>query len=67
MSNHLQTFPNLCENWYLMYLMSFFNLEVLKEKPIKSKGIMPHLKLSKNLKNKQKLQFIWTYENMVKF
>jgi hypothetical protein len=27
--------------------MSFFDLEVLKEKPIKSKGIMPHLKLSK--------------------
>jgi hypothetical protein len=27
--------------------MSFFNLEVLKEKPTKSKGIMPHLKLSK--------------------
>ncbi len=22
---------------------------------------------TKNLKNKQKLQFIWTYENMVKF
>jgi hypothetical protein len=29
--------------------MSFFDLEVLKEKPIKSKGIMPHLKLSKNM------------------
>jgi len=29
--------------------MSFFNLEVLKEKLIKSKGIMPHLKLSKNM------------------
>jgi len=35
---------------------------------------MPHLKLSKNyafgtkkLKNKQKLQLMWTYENMVKF
>jgi hypothetical protein len=27
--------------------MSFFDLEVLKEKPIKCKGIMPHLKLSK--------------------
>jgi len=27
--------------------MSFFNLKILKEKPIKSKGIMPHLKLSK--------------------
>jgi hypothetical protein len=27
--------------------MSFFDLEVLKEKPIKSKGIMPHLKISK--------------------
>ncbi len=26
--------------------MSFFDLQVLKEKPIKSKGIMPHLKLS---------------------
>jgi hypothetical protein len=35
---------------------------------------MPHLKLSKThafetnfLKNKQKLQTTWTYENMVKF
>jgi hypothetical protein len=27
--------------------MLFFDLEVLKEKPIKSKGIMPHLQLSK--------------------
>jgi hypothetical protein len=32
-----------------MYLMSIFDLEVLKEKPIKSKGIMPHLKLSKKM------------------
>jgi hypothetical protein len=29
--------------------MSFFHLEVLKGKPTKSKGIMPHLKLSKNI------------------
>jgi hypothetical protein len=29
--------------------MSFFDLKVLKEKPIKFKGIMPHLKLSKNM------------------
>jgi len=34
--------------------MSFFDLEVLKEKPIKSKGIMPHLKLSKNVLLEQK-------------
>jgi hypothetical protein len=27
--------------------MSFFDLEVLKKKPINSKAIMPHLKLSK--------------------
>jgi len=54
--------------------MSFLNLKGLKGKCTKSKGIMPHLKLSKTyvfrtkkLKNKQKLQFIWTYENMVKF
>jgi hypothetical protein len=45
--------------------MSFFNLEFLKGKPTKSKGIMPHLKLSKTyafatkkLKKKQKLQLI---------
>jgi hypothetical protein len=45
--------------------MSFFDLEVLKEKPIKSKRILPHLKLSKNmllgfyfLKNKRKLQLV---------
>jgi hypothetical protein len=29
--------------------MSFFNLEVLKEKPTKFLGIMPRLKLSKNM------------------
>jgi hypothetical protein len=29
--------------------MSFFNLEVLKGKLTKSKGIMPHLKLSKHM------------------
>jgi hypothetical protein len=52
--------------------MSFFKLEVVKGKPTKSIGIMPHLKLSKtyifgikNLKNKQKLQLVWIYENMV--
>jgi len=48
-------------------------MEVLKGKPIKSIGLMPHLKLLKTmflgqkLRNKQKLQLIWTYENMVKF
>jgi hypothetical protein len=54
--------------------MSSFNLEVLKGKPTKSIGIMPHLKLSKNMffvqrngKTNRKLQLIWTYENMVKF
>jgi hypothetical protein len=49
MFNHLQTFPNLCENLYLMLLISFKNLEVLEGKPIKSIWIMPHLKLSKNM------------------
>jgi hypothetical protein len=29
--------------------MSFLSLEVLKGKPTKSIGIMPHLKLSKNM------------------
>jgi DNA-binding HxlR family transcriptional regulator len=29
--------------------MSFFDLEVLKEKPIKFKEIMPHLKISKKM------------------
>ncbi len=29
--------------------MSFFDLEVLKGKPTKSKGIMPHLKVSKSM------------------
>jgi hypothetical protein len=29
--------------------MLVFNLEVLNGKPTKSKGIMPHLKLSKNM------------------
>jgi hypothetical protein len=54
--------------------MSFLNLEVLKGKPKKLIKIMPCLKLSENMllgqkkmKNKQKLQLIWIYENMVKF
>jgi hypothetical protein len=29
--------------------MSFLNLEILKGKPTKSIGIMPHLKLSNNI------------------
>ncbi len=49
MFNQLQTFPNLCENLYLILLMSFLNLKILKRKPIKSIGIMPHLKPSKNM------------------
>jgi hypothetical protein len=35
--------------------MSFFDLEVLKEKPMKSKGIMPHVKLSKRYAFGQKI------------
>jgi hypothetical protein len=34
--------------------MSFLNLEILKGKPTKSKRIMPHLKLSKNMLLKQR-------------
>jgi hypothetical protein len=45
----LQTFPNLCENLYLIWLMSFLNLKVLKRKATKFLKIMPHLKLSKNM------------------
>ncbi len=74
MFNHLQTFLNLCENLYLMLLMLFFNLEVLKKKPTKSIRIMPHLELSKTcvfrtkkLKRKIKLQLIWTYEIWLNF
>jgi hypothetical protein len=29
--------------------MLIFDLEILKEKPIKSKGIMPHLKIFKKM------------------
>ncbi len=56
--------------------MSFFNLEVLKGKPTKSIKIMAKnfqkicfwdMKIEKKKKtNKQNLQLIWTYENMVK-
>jgi len=35
--------------------MSIFDLEILKEKPIKSKGIFPHLKISKNMLLGQKI------------
>jgi RNase P subunit RPR2 len=34
--------------------MSFFSLEILKEKPTKFIGIMSHLKLSKNYVSKTK-------------
>jgi hypothetical protein len=53
--------------------MSFFDLEVPKEKTHK---VQKNNALFKNLKNicfwdkkfeKQKLQLIWTYENMVQF
>jgi hypothetical protein len=36
--------------------MSFFDLEVLKRKPTKSKRIMPHQKLSKNMLLGKKLK-----------
>jgi hypothetical protein len=52
-------------------LISFFDLKILKEKPIKSKIIKPHLKLSKTydfrtmfLKNKIKIAThmdLWKY------
>jgi hypothetical protein len=53
--------------------MSFLNLEVLKGKPTKFLRIMPHLKLSKHMFLKQKIEkqtkiaTHWTYETMVKF
>jgi len=50
--------------------MSFFDLEMLKGEPTKPKKIKLFLKNdfeTNFLKNKQKLQLIWTYENMVKF
>jgi hypothetical protein len=43
---HVNWLTNLCENLYLMQLMSFLNLEVLKRKPIKSIWIVAHVKLS---------------------
>jgi hypothetical protein len=53
--------------------MPFLNLEVLKGKSTKSiynercKVLKKYAFGTKKLKNKQKLQLIWTYENMVKF
>jgi len=54
--------------------MSFFNLEVLKGKPIKFIKIMPHLIFlktyvlgTKKIEKQKKKKLIWTYENMVKF
>jgi hypothetical protein len=54
--------------------MSFFNLEVLKRETHKVhrnndpfKNFKKDAFGTKKLKNKQKLQLIWTYENMVKF
>ncbi len=56
MFNHLQTFPNLCENLYSMQLMSFLNLKVLRGKPTKSKGLMPHLKLKKKMLSDKEIE-----------
>jgi hypothetical protein len=74
---HIQSFANLPKSmWKLVFnvIDVIFHLEVLKIKPTKSKWIMTYVKLSKTyafgilkLKNKQKLQLIWTYENIVKF
>jgi hypothetical protein len=36
--------------------MSFFDLEVIKEKPKKSKGIMPHIKFKNNMLLGQKIE-----------
>jgi hypothetical protein len=49
MFNPLHNFSNLCENLYLMLLMSFLNLKVLKKNPTKSIKIMSHVTLSKNM------------------
>jgi hypothetical protein len=54
--------------------VSFSNLKVVKKKPTKFTKIMPHLNFQKNAfgtkknwKKKEKLELIWTYENMVIF
>jgi hypothetical protein len=58
---------------YLMWLMSFLNLKVLKKIPQIHKNNAPFKTFkkyafgTKKLKNKQKLQLVWAYENMVKF
>jgi len=74
---HVQSPTNLPKcMWKLVFnvVEVIFWFGNLKEKPIKPKGIMSHLKFSKKnafgksfLKNKIKLQLIWIYENMVKF
>jgi hypothetical protein len=74
---HVQSSINFPKSiWKFVFNVTdvIFNLEVLKGKFTKFVWIMPHVKLSKTydfgtkkLKNKKKLQLIWTYENMVKF
>ncbi len=74
---HVQSPTNLPKSmWKLVFnvIDVIFKFGSPKKKPIKSKEIMPHLKISKKMllgqcfwKTKQKVQLIWTYENMVKF
>jgi hypothetical protein len=73
---HVQSFTNIPKSMWKLVFNVFdviFYLKVLKGKLTKSRWIMVNVKFSKTysfgtkkLKNKQKLQIIWTYENMVK-
>jgi len=62
MFNHLQTFPNLCENWYLMLTNVIFWFVSPKRKTYKVQRNSAPFKIfkkyvfeTKKLKNKQKL------------
>ncbi len=68
------TFPNLCEKLVFNVVCVIFKFESPKKKTHKiqksnapSKTFKKDTFGTKRLKNKQKLQLIWTYENKVKF
>jgi hypothetical protein len=74
---HVQSPTNIPKSmWKLIFNVTnvIFIFGSPKRKTTKSRWIMTHVELSKTyvfgtkkLKTKQKLQFIWTYDNMIKF
>jgi hypothetical protein len=66
MFNHLQTFPNVIDV-ILKFGSPWKKLHKVHKIMSRLKVLKAYVFGTKELKDKQKLQLIWTYENMVKF